>query len=59
MVAISDPFVGDPKPDNFEAMVAAHADPVAFAREVAVYDQQLLDAGLEPSKPRYSRGWVE
>lgn len=53
-----DVFTGDPKPDNWEAMCAAYKDPVAFAREVAVYDQQLIDAGLEPATKRYDRGWA-
>lgn len=53
-----DTFQGDPKPDNWEAMCAAYKDPVAFAREVAIYDQQLVDAGFAPTSPRYERGWA-
>ena len=37
-----------PKPNNFEAMAAAANDPVAWAREVAAYNQQLIEAGLPP-----------
>lgn len=54
----SDDFQGDPKPENWEAMCAAWNDPVAFAREVAIYDEQLIAAGLAPTTPRYERGWV-
>lgn len=53
-------FTGDPKPDNWEAMCAAYKDPVAFAREVGIYDQQLVAAGLEPTSrasQRYERRW--
>jgi len=55
-----EPFEGDPKPDNWEAMCAAYRDPVAFAREVAIYDAQLVAAGLEPTSrgyERYERRW--
>lgn len=54
-------FAGDPKPDNWDAMCRAYKDPVAFAREVGIYDQQLLAAGLEPTSrgyERYERRWV-
>jgi len=37
-----------PKPTNWEAMCAAYKDPVEFAREVAVYDDQLVAAGFHP-----------
>jgi hypothetical protein len=48
--------VGDPKPDNWEAMSRAYKDPVEFGRQVAIYDQQLVDAGLEPTlKDRWRR----
>lgn len=45
---------GAPKPDNFDAMCAAWNDPVAFAREVYVYDEQLIAAGFEPTRGRFS-----
>lgn len=60
-ISAHDDFQGDPKPDNWEAMCAAYNDPVAFAREVAIYDQQLVAAGLEPTSrrsERYERRWV-
>lgn len=44
-----------PKPANWDAMVAAWNDPVEFAREKAIYSQQLVDAGLPPL---YERGWA-
>jgi hypothetical protein len=37
-----------PKPDNFDAMSDAWDNPVAFAREVAVYNTQLVEAGHAP-----------
>lgn len=37
-----------PKPDNLDAMSAAHNDPVAFAAEVAKYNEQLRLAGFDP-----------
>jgi phage terminase large subunit-like protein len=37
-----------PKPDNFDAMSAAWNDPIQFAKEVAIYDEQLKAAGFEP-----------
>lgn len=37
-----------PKPNNFEAMTAAYRDPVAFAREKAVYNEQLRAGGHRP-----------
>lgn len=45
-----------PKPDNFDAMSAVWADPVAFAREVAVYNEQLRTAGF-PSTYEQSDRW--
>lgn len=39
-----------PKPDNFEAMCAAWDDPVRFAAEVAIYDEQLRVAGFPSSQ---------
>lgn len=39
---------GYPKPDNFEAMCRAAHDPVLFAVELKIYDQQLAAAGLMP-----------
>lgn len=48
-------FAGDPAPENMAALEAAWADPVAFAREVAVYERQLVAAGLPEGLP-YSRG---
>ena len=47
----------DPRPDNFDAMAAVWADPVGFAREVAVYDRQLVAAGREPTVSRSWREW--
>jgi len=38
-----------PKPNNFDAMCAVWSDPVAFAREVHAYDEQLVAAGFEPT----------
>jgi len=46
-----------PKPDNFDAMSAAWNDPVAFAREVAIYDAQLIAAGEKPTTPQTGDGW--
>lgn len=43
--------VGAPRPDNFDAMAAAWKDPVAFAREVAIYNRQLEEAGVAPLYP--------
>lgn len=39
-----------PKPDNFEALVAAKrsGDPVRIARERGIYNRQCVDAGLGP-----------
>lgn len=54
-IASRDEFAGDPAPENMAAMEAAWHDPVAFAREVAVYDRQLVAAGLPEGLP-YSRG---
>lgn len=41
---------GDPAPKNLDAMTAAYAagDAVAIARERAIYNQQLIDAGKAP-----------
>jgi hypothetical protein len=36
-----------PKPSNWEAMCAAYKNPAEFARQVAVYDEQLVAAGFE------------
>ena len=50
---------GAPKPENFDAMCAAWADPVQFAREVAVYNSQLLAAGFPVVVGRYDeRKWA-
>jgi hypothetical protein len=54
-VTAADTFTSDPKPDNWEAMCAAHKNPIRFAVEVAKYDQQLLDAGLSPTESRWGR----
>jgi hypothetical protein len=54
----ADPGKYAPKPNNWDAMCAAWNNPVAWAREVAIYDQQLLDAGYEPTQSRYDRSWV-
>ena len=48
-----------PKPDNFEALTAAWNDPVAWAREIAVYDAQLRLAGFEPVGVRTHSTWRE
>lgn len=53
----ADPGKYAPKPNNFDAMSAAWNDPITWAREVAIYDQQLLDAGYEPTTPRHERSW--
>lgn len=37
-----------PKPANFDSMVKAWRDPVAFAKEVAAYNQQLIESGHQP-----------
>jgi len=37
-----------PKPDNFNPMSAAYDRPVEFAREVAVYNNQLIAGGFRP-----------
>jgi hypothetical protein len=44
---------GPPAPANMAAMSAAYAsgDSDAIAREVAIYDQQLLAGGYRPSTP--------
>lgn len=44
----SAPDEAAPAPDNFDAMSAAWNDPLAFAREVAVYNRQCIDAGYKP-----------
>jgi hypothetical protein len=51
----SDDFMGDPKPGNWEAMCAAYKDPVAYERERAIYDEQLIAAGLAPTDPYKAR----
>lgn len=38
-----------PSPANLDAMAKAWDNPEEFARQVAIYDQQLIDAGFEPS----------
>lgn len=43
------PDEGVPKPDNFDAMIAAHANPAEFSRQVAIYNRQLVDAGFKPN----------
>jgi hypothetical protein len=42
------PKVGAPKPKNFDAMSRAWNDPVEFARQEAIYNQQLIDEGFPP-----------
>jgi hypothetical protein len=44
-----------PKPANWDSMCAAWNDPVAFAREVAVYDAQLVAAGFAPCEKAWTR----
>lgn len=41
-----------PRPDNFDAMVAAWNDPVKWAAEVARYNDQLQAAGYAPVNAR-------
>ncbi|WP_157156252.1 hypothetical protein [Diaminobutyricimonas sp. LJ205] len=41
-----------PAPHNMAEMMAAWNDPVQFAREVAIYNQQLAEAGLPPVEQR-------
>lgn len=40
-----------PRPDNFDALVAAAKDPVRWVAEVAKYNRQLADAGLPEVHP--------
>lgn len=50
-------IVGGPKPDNWEAMCRAYKDPIEFGRQVAIYDDQLVAAGLPTtSEDRRLRG---
>jgi hypothetical protein len=44
-----------PKPKNWDAMCAAWSDTAAFAREVAVYDAQLIAAGFAPCEKGFAR----
>jgi len=44
-----------PAPANLDAMAAAWDDPVEFARQVAIYDAQLLEAGYDPTPRRDGR----
>ncbi len=37
-----------PRPDNYDAMTAAWDDPVEFAKQKAIYNRQLIEAGLRP-----------
>lgn len=37
-----------PAPKNFKAMAEAWNDPVALARQKAIYNQQLIDEGFAP-----------
>jgi hypothetical protein len=41
---------GDPAPENLDAMTAAYVsgDPVAIAREKAIYNEQLIRGGHTP-----------
>ncbi|WP_440708798.1 hypothetical protein [Herbiconiux sp. YIM B11900] len=39
-------YEAHPRPDNYEAMAAAAGDPVRFAAEVAIYNDQLRAAGF-------------
>lgn len=48
--------VGAPRPANWDAMVAAWNDPVEYAKQRAIYSQQLVDAGYPPL---YERGWAD
>jgi hypothetical protein len=43
-----------PKPENWDSMCAAWNDPAAFAREVAVYNAQLIAAGFAPTEARWA-----
>lgn len=46
---------GAPKPNNFEALCAAHGDPVRWAAEIARYNEQLQVAGFSPVVSRLRR----
>lgn len=37
-----------PRPENLEAMAAAWNDPVEFARQKAIYNEQLRQQGYAP-----------
>lgn len=52
---------GDPAPANLDAMSAAYAsqDPVAIARERAIYNQQLIDAGRAPLYDQPQLDWTD
>lgn len=39
-------YEAHPRPDNYQAMAAAAGDPVRFAAEVAIYNDQLRAAGF-------------
>jgi hypothetical protein len=41
---------GDPAPANLDALTAAYQskDPIAIAREKAIYNAQLIEAGRPP-----------
>lgn len=43
-------YVSAPKPDNFEALVAAKrsGDPARIARERGIYNRQCVDSGFPP-----------
>jgi hypothetical protein len=43
-----------PRPANFDAMIAAADDPVAFSAQVAIYNEQLAAAGCEPVYERFA-----
>jgi|GEM_PF-7093495 len=47
-----------PKPANWDSMCAAWNDRAAFAREVAVYDVQLLAAGFPAVSGYDERKWA-
>lgn len=56
MRGVSDVHRPAPKPDNFDAMAAAWDDPIEFARQVAIYDEQLRKAGFTPVVDQYTGG---
>ena len=47
-----------PKPANWDSMCGAWNDRAAFAREVAVYDRQLLAAGFPAVPSGYGDRWA-